>query len=366
MRSAVTWLVLGAVGLIGLLAVVDVVRSGPQGERALATGRTNTVPPEPMRDGDGRPPPLPERAALRAQLERAGVRGTLFFTDPECRLWALELPALTWRFRRSAPAPDCRFSISPDGTPLFGNAVWSPRADLGAVDESRSTFIEALAPETGWTHRSAGSSPSFRPDGTLTFVRDGALWQWSDRCPEGAQTVVFRTGYLAGQSTARCERVLLSKADLRRRLRPALLRQGGSLGAYFLDEAAWVDRRTLAVLVSDRLRGVVVATLSERRRHRSFARGLFASSGIIVSDLEASPRGTYLAARFFGDISVFDRRVRVRPLPVDGPRAIAWPRNERFVLLADGSGVSIVQPPERPTLVVRIPVVASRVAWAEA
>ena len=159
--------------------------------------------------------------------------------------------------------------------------------------------------------------------------------------------------------------MLFSKAVLRRRLRPALLRQGSSLSAYFLDEAVWLDQRTVAVLVCDRSHGVVVATLSDRRT-RVFAHGLFASSAVIVGDLEASPRGRYIVARFFAEIVVFDRRVKKRPSPVDDPRAIAWPPRERFVLLANSSGVWILKPPERPKIVVRIPVFASHIAWVDA
>jgi hypothetical protein len=358
MRVAGTWLIVSALGLIGLLAIVDALRAGAGS--GAETHQTSSVSPAPVGEGEGRPPPIPERATVREELESAGVRGTLVFTDPECRLWALELPALTWRSGRSAPAPDCRFTLSPEGVPLVGKGVWSPRAQLGAVDESRRTFIELLAPKTGWTHRFEGSNPAFRPDGTLTFVRDGALWEWSDRCPERARTVVFRTGYLAGQTFARCERVLLSKADLGRRLRQALPPRARPPSAYFLDEAVWLDRRSLAVLVSDRSRGTVLAILTE-----AGVSGLFAMSEMIVRDLQASPRGTYLTARFLGDVVVFDRRLRIRRTSVEAPRAIAWPPSERFLVLAGSAGVSIVQPPDSPAHVVRIPVVASYVAWQE-
>src|SRR6185503_7569315 len=54
----------------------------------------------------------------------------------------------------------------------------------------------------GWIYEFAGTEPAFKPDGILTFVRDGRLREWTGRCPETAQKVVFESLH----DVPRCDR----------------------------------------------------------------------------------------------------------------------------------------------------------------
>jgi hypothetical protein len=361
MRSAATWVVVGALGILGLLAAVDALRGGEEVQPAVAETTTrqrrSELPPE---TASG-PPRIVDRAALARSLAAAGIAGTLYLTDAECRLWALRFPELEWRWQRSTPAEVCSFALPPArGAPLFGRAVWSPAGDLGAVDITSvlaGAAIEVLSPATGWAHRFRGARPAFRPDGALTFVRSGELWEWSaGHCWRRAERVVFR----GREAVERCARLVLSRGGLRRELRGKL----PALREPSLSEAVWLDRRTALVLVHGRTsQETVIAAFSD-----GHVRALFPAFGAAVSDLEASPRGTHLAARFGGDVLIFDRRLRTRgsaPGGLDNVREIAWPPDESFALVATGASVFVVRPPNPQGRLIEIPIAASDLAWSE-
>ncbi|MGH2994916.1 MAG: hypothetical protein ACRDM9_01230 [Gaiellaceae bacterium] len=357
MRSAATWVVVGALGILGLLAGVDALRGGEDvrpAARETTTERRSELPPETTSG----PPQIDGRLALSEGLASVGIEGTLYLTDTECRLWALSLPAVEWEWQRSAPAEVCSFALPPEGgAPLFGRAAWSPMGDLGAVDVTSviaGAAIEVLSPATGWAHRFRGARPDFRPDGTLTFVLSGELWEWSTGpCRLGAERVVFR----GRRAVERCARVVLSRGQLQRALR----RKVPALREPSLSEAVWLDRRTAVVLVRGRTsRETVIAAFADGR-----LRAVFPAFGAEVSDLEASPRGTHLAASFEGDVLVFDGRLRTGGAPggVDDVREIAWPPDERFALVATDASVYVVRPGNPQGRLIEIPISASDIGW---
>jgi hypothetical protein len=346
MRSVATWLVAGALLAIALVAGLDALRGeAPTAQSPSAeTAEVRTATGEARSPGR---PPIEDSLAVRAELEVAGVSGTLYLTDRDCRLWALELPFLTWRLQRTASAPDCRFALSPtDRRALFGDAGWHPSGDLGAVE--RDGRIELSSVATGWTFQFEGSEPAFRPDGTLSFVRGGALWGWVEApCRPGEPRVEFRSVELA----VRCARPLLPRGVFERAFR----RGFAAVQDPALAEAVWLDARTVVVLVHGQEAGHGIAVFVDgkvRARHAAFVPQ--------VSDLEASPRGTRVAYRA-DSVLLFDGNLQDAGFSADA-HAIAWPPDQRFTLVATESSVYVLRPGET---MIQIPVAAADIAWAD-
>lgn len=141
--------ILAVVIAIGIAATVDALLNGGGG-----------AAPEPTTTQRARaaPSPAEERRA-------AGASGTVYFTlriDEGCVLHTLKLPSL--QDAGSFVLDPCRFDVSSggdiaSGTPCPGRAVEVPSTDTGHF---------------------TGCAPAWKPNGDLTFVRDGDV-----RTPEG-------------------------------------------------------------------------------------------------------------------------------------------------------------------------------------
>lgn len=97
MKKGVTWVVLGAVGLIAALAVADALRPSPVEQRpAVPTERS------------ARP------ATLRETLRAEAVTGFVLYSDRDCRLHSLLLPRMVDDVIRDEGGSDvfrCRFDV---------------------------------------------------------------------------------------------------------------------------------------------------------------------------------------------------------------------------------------------------------------
>jgi hypothetical protein len=145
MRRAATALVVAAVLAVAAVAVADSVRPRP-------------------------PAALDAQAAQ--QLWELGVAGTLVYTDRKCELHALSLPRLTPGRVPEALDLGCEISVSPDGERAApGMARWSPDSSAYAV--CRGGRVDVVPTRESYD----GCAPAWRPDGMLTFVRDGAVRQ---------------------------------------------------------------------------------------------------------------------------------------------------------------------------------------------
>jgi hypothetical protein len=346
MRSVVTWLVAGALLAIALAAGVDALR-GDAPSAQPPSAETEDVRTDAAQARPAGPPRIEDSLAVRAELEVAEISGTLYLTDGDCRLWALELPFLTWRQQGAASAPDCRFALSPtERRALFGDAGWHPSGDLGAVE--RDGRIEVSSVATGWSFEFEGSKPAFRPDGALTYVRGRTLWGWVEApCRPGEARVEFRSV----ERAVRCARLLLPRGVFERAFR------GGFAAVQdpMLAEAVWLDGRTVVVLVHGQEAGHGIAVLVDGKvsaRHAAFVPQ--------VSDLEASPRGTRVAYRA-DSVLLFDRNLQDAGFGADA-HAIAWPPDQRFTLVATESSVHVLRPGET---MIQIPVDAADIAWAD-
>jgi hypothetical protein len=249
----------------------------------------------------------------------------LLVSDGECRLHAFALPEL-----EPVAAPDaraCRFSLSEEGRLTVGDAVRQPGGPFSAWCRAGSVELAARSgsslPFTR-LYRLSGCAPAWKPDGTLTYVRDGEVVQLDMSCRGG--------GF--------CTRRLLSR---------------GELGARGAAEIVWLDRRTLAVFAPGRLalyRNGSLAAAVNLGPYR-------------FSQLESSPRGSFLAVRSSGPegIVVLDRGLRRVALRAGGGRAIAWSPDERWAALAAADGILLWPVHEPGGDAIELPLAARDLAW---
>ncbi|HXV95498.1 MAG TPA: hypothetical protein VD695_03040 [Gaiellaceae bacterium] len=330
-RRLATIAVLVAIAAVGAAAVVDAVRpdSGTASE-ARATG-TPAAEPDPV----------------KTALEAAGIRGVLYYSDPEddCRAHAIRLPGA-----EQVPPPKlraCRFELPPDpGTGwLPRGATWSPDGRLAAADDGSRVSLWTPEGEVG---RIAGRAPAWKPDGSLTVIRDGEVWG---------------------------EQKLLSARELRRaahtlQIVPAGPRYLRSATAFAV---AWFTDSRAAVLIRVRLRGrlqgigpITALALFEGRR---LVR-VVPYSGARV--LRLSPRRTFLSVVEDGErVAVVDSdgRTRLDSITIPAPNAVAvtWSPDERWTAVASRWSVHFLptadivagQTPRN----IRLPLAARDLAW---
>jgi len=307
-----TWLALAAVLAIAAAAIADTLHGG------LRNGEASSAPTVARRIV---PPGVP-----------AGFMGTVSFSDAEdgCRLHTLQLAGFT-----DSPPPKarmCRFSLSPDGrraTPA--SSSWSPLGGLVALPHR---FSFDLASSAGPRIEVRGTAPAFKPDGALTYVRDGQLIEWSVDCRPGDRLFTLP----GDNATARCVRTLLEAPTLR--------------------NLAWLTNtrfagitRAGALVVFDGRRQVLRQPVSRGRGR---------------TRVEASPKRTFFTL-WSGDrlVGVYDRRGEpITFPPLARIRAVAWSPSERWAVLATAPGsVYIFRPDTGDARLRRLDIAARDLAW---
>jgi hypothetical protein len=306
----------GALLVLGLLAARDAFQS--EGSAAPPPTTEDTIKVA------GGPPEIPGRTALVTQLKEIGAHGVLYVTDVSCRRFVLRLPTLEWTTNRE-PGSDCGFWTRQPSDADTGIAARQVNADTIEVTSG------------GWSFGFEGTSPAFKPDGILTFVRDGRLHEWTGRCPENAQRTVFQGLH----DVARCDR-------------PVTGAPGG------IREVAWLGLRDYAVISGpDGATSLEVVRGGHRER-------LFNSVGARMGAVKASPSGRYVVVRIDGALTLFrtDTSPGVRPLPANDElaRSISWSHDERLAALATDSAVTVF-PSDAAGRAVRIPLSAATVQW---
>ncbi len=322
MRPLGTWVVIGALALIGLFAARDALRGdeAPASSPAVQRLEKRRNPPPAI----ATPPLIAENERLAAGLQALGAGGVLYLTDTNCRRYLLGLPALLWTTAQGLPGPDC---------PGAGRPVVSERSGLTAEQVGAETI--EVSSEI-WSFRFPGFSPTFKPGGTLTYVRDGRVYEWTSACPAGAATVTFR----GLREIDRCPRQVRGVPPL-------------------VQELVWSGENDFAVIAGP----PGVRSLLVKRDGR--ASSLFKSVGASLSGLVASPHGRYFGARVAGSMFVFDsRRPGNLALPsgAELSTAVTWSPDERFTALASKSSV-YVYPGDRPGRAVRLPLTAIELDW---
>jgi hypothetical protein len=318
MRSLATWLVVGGLAVLGLFAVRDALH-GEEARPAAATGITGAEGRPQSPPGFAGPPRIAGLERLARQLRALGAEGVLYLTDANCRRFLLRLPSLEWT-PQGLPGPVC-----PDATVVderFGLEARQVDADV----------IEVHSED--WHLRFAGTAPAFRPEGRLTFLRDGRLFEWTVRCPPAAERVVFRGLH----TLVRCPRRVPGAPE-------------------HLQELVWLNGNSFAAVAGpERAASLVVV-------RDGVATRLFNAVGARVGALSASPHGRYVAARVDASLVVFDVRRRGALAGGTGARAIAWSPDERFWAVATESSVAIFRSTQPGSAAVSLPLSAFALSW---
>jgi len=325
-----TWLVVGALAAIALVAAVDALRDEGAAEPRSAPGTTSEAT-------------TTEAAAPAEEPQAAvGFGGVLYYTDESCELRAVRLPTL-----EAAEAPnwdECRFVLSPDGTRVSGQSSgWDRHSDprIGRLFQSADGSIQVssnLGPE-GEPFR--GAAPAWRPGGTLTYVAEGALREWPD-----GEVVLSKNGLAAAV-----------------RAHPGVP-DSGRVREVVVGETAWLDDDRLAVVLSvpveDAVEHVVAVFEGRRLAWVDFAgpQALF--------DLRVSPGGRYFAVTNGSTSLLFDSRrglVQMPALVGSELHAITWSPDEQWVAAAADSRVYVFRPGELQPRIRQLPIVAGDLAW---
>jgi hypothetical protein len=290
---------------IAVAATIDALRSDGDGERERVRSAATTSP--------------------AAELRRADVTGVLYFTvrrENGCRLRALALPSL--QDAASFDLNSCRFDVSAEGNVVAGPPCPGRTFEMRSVDELSSGF--------------QGCAPAWRPNGELTFVRDG--------------DVLTPDGEILFDNLARLARSAFPGE------RPPPLR--------YVRESAWLtDSRLVAVLRDPTGEVADVAILFEGVRAVS---GDFIPAGSSVYMSREAQE--ILVAYPTAGVGVYDRRGRFvsqSRFPFVDVAAVADSPEGPWVALARPGNVCIyeeIEPPPRERFPVAcLPFDAVDLAW---
>ena len=322
-RRAATALVVAAVFLVTAAAVLDslLARSESGGGEPVRTVRE-----EPARASkDDRAPTRSRswlargsaeddgRVAAPADLRKARVSGVLVFADPACRIHALRLPSL-----------------------------------------------EPVAPP-GARRCRAGESASARP------CRERVL---EVATSAGAPVYEVR-GCAATSARVTARRTVLRAGDLRSAFRHhariAEDSESTLLRSTRVTDVVWLTATRFAVVINVGSRPAPAEELIVvYEGDEPVAADVSYFSGFF--DLEASPRGTYIATRNDSrgsQLLLYDRRARAVPLPAWFPhvRDVAWSPDERWTAVATRASVYLFRTGARDRGLIRLPLVASDLVW---
>ena len=306
-----TWLVLAAVLAVAAAAAADALRGGLRDRDVKATA------------------PAAERRIVPPGVP-SGFMGTVFYSDPAdgCRLHSLQLAGFS-----GAPPPTiqaCRFSLSPDGARAAPDgSAWSPLGGLVAVPHEDGFSLEA-GPSATISVR--GRAPAFKPDGTLTQVRDGKVVEWAIDCNPGERLFTLPED----NATARCVRTVYPHPV--------------TTLAWFSNSrfAAVLPRGDLVIVEEGRI--LVRAKLPRFRTTR----------------IELSPKRSFATLWLNDELAgTFDAEGGPAPLASVGQvTSLAWAPSERWVIASTRAGtVFLLRPDAGDARVRRLDISARDLAW---
>src|SRR5918996_1297069 len=290
-----------------------VLRPSPRGTYVALIERENGAVRVFSREAD-------ETIGAAAALREAGLRGVLTYSDEDCRLHALTLPDLAGH----PAASERRCRLTSVVRLRFGRPVGDPQRVL--VARCRSGQVEVSELGGRLLGRAPGCFPAWRPDGTLTAVRDGEL------------VSLFPA------------RVLLSRDDLARELE----------GDFEIVEATWLSRRTLAAVVRATPPSSTPTVLAVFRGRRLVERPV--AFGASMSGLRVSPDGGFVAARSSRGAVVLDREGRRVPVPA-GLGALSWSPDGAWAAGTRGDEIVFFPAGEPTAAGIPVPLAARDLVW---
>jgi hypothetical protein len=303
MRGRSTWLLLAALIGLAVVAAVDALRGGDREPERVGTVATTSP---------------------AADLRRAGVTGVLYFSvtsEGACILHARTLPSL--QNAASFGLQSCIFDVSHEGAVVSGPPCGRRRAPV-------DVFWTAAQPPTPF----AGCAPAWKPNGELTFVRDG--------------DVVTPTETLV--------------QDVTRFARPAL----GAGGRLAVRQLAWLSDTRLAAVVAARAVASNVVVMVENGR--PISEPIFTDQEATIQ-VSADSEEVFVGGSNFG-VQVFNRNgafVSGNRFPFLDIAAVAESPEGDWVALARPANVCIypeIEPPPRERFPVAcLPFDAVDLAW---
>lgn len=338
MRRISTWLLFGAVVALGVAAAVDALRGEPDHDEAAAEAEPRAAAP---------PADPGERTLVeaRADLRAAGVpAGVLTYADAQCRLHTVTLPDL-------GPHPGaeglaCQFRSSVGNEFAFGGSPPAPSG--GLTSRCRRGWLELRMANGALYARARGCDLAWRPDGTPTFLRNGAVRQFIP-CSEAE----------AGTYPIRCSQTMLARADLTREFR----RVGWTDFDFRVEELHWLDDSRFAAIVQARSVGGGADLLAIFEKRRLVADP--ASAYNDLSGIRPSPTGSLVSARILnpGGIVTVDRDGKSVRLALRHGDAVAWSPDEEWLAEATADGIYLFRAGELSPQFVHIPIVARDLVW---
>jgi hypothetical protein len=337
MRRIVTWTLVVAVVFIGLAASIDALRGrgAPRPATAVDPSSTTTGAAGPQ-----------ERTLVTAaaDLRRAGVPvGRLLYWDEVCSASVLTLPDLAQRPPR-APDP-CRFAWARGRwVETYGPAAEELR---GACRRSRLELWTGPYADPHLYARERGCEAAWKPDGTVTFVRDGEVRRFV-RCPGDARG-----------SPLLCSEPILTRAELARQLR----RWGWASFGPGVKELVWLDSGSFAAIVEQRAREGADDSLALVDAGRLGAAPVGPYDEL--SGLTPSPTGARVAAfeTEHDTIVAIDRGGSRIPLAFPGGWGIAWSPDENWIAEATERGIYVFRADDESPEPIQIPVAARGLLW---
>lgn len=322
MRRWSTWLVLGTVCVLALVAVADVLRHSSSSET---------------------PQPTTTVQSLRDELRDEGIEGLVVYSDPDCVVHSLLLPALERNdvlTEEGEPLRMCEFAAA-GGRFLAPGETLSPSREL--IARCRGGQVEVVDASSGEEREVvSGCAPAWHPDGCLSVVRGGAV--------------------LCGERQVLSERELRSIAVFHPNVSDAAPEAILSVTPTAL---AWLDPNLLALALTITLRGVepqYMFVLTEGGR----VLGWSVRFGGPVRNLEVSPRGSMVSAERF-ILMARDGDELTLPSPLVG-EVIGWSPDDRWVAVSGQASVYLVRALHlravNPTpRTIRLPIAARSLVW---
>jgi hypothetical protein len=262
---------------------------------------------------------LAQDSEARAGVGGLGATGRLVVTLPDaggCTLWGIELPSLEWAEHPSGLPNACRFTVDEDGTVLAEGAV--PQSGSSRVAGCTGRTVDVFNDKGFLVEYREACAPAWMPDGQLTFIRNGGLFEPKRR--------------------------LLSRRDVSRLIgRPSAL-----------EEVAWVDDSMFwAVVRSDNHATVALMTTDGRLLETA------SLDARVVEGLRVSTIGM-VAARTERGVVFLDQTGR-RALTVPKGSAVAWQPDGDLAAVATPTELLLVSPATRAA--VTLPLGARDVEW---